>query len=171
MNITLRFVGYRSVTSGAIVIGEGGGWASHAETLTPDGKLLGSVAPDGVQARARDYDKGQFARELFVTLRPRSSFCASASTPEKMAEVFYEFAHSQIGRPYDFEAIAGIALEQDWHDDSKWFCSELMAAGLERCGYFPRLYVPSWHVSPRDLLLAISGREYVEDLPRAAVAE
>ena len=183
-DMIIRLVGYKDATSEAIRIGQGGGWATHGEVLMPDGTLLGSVAPDtaqlfegafgyavppGVAKRPRDYDKGQFFKELFVTLRPTHSFnVATAGSPEAMAAAFHDYLEAQIGKPYDFKAVAGIALERDWRSEGEWFCTELVAVALEKCGYFPRLYVPSFHVSPRDLLLALSGREYIEDARIAA---
>jgi hypothetical protein len=41
---------------------------------------------------------------------------------------------SQIGRPYDWSGIASLELHRDWQDDSKWFCSELIAWAFELTG-------------------------------------
>ena len=43
-------------------------------------------------------------------------------------------ARSQIGKPYDWLGIAGIGLRRDWRDDSRWYCSELVAWAIEQGG-------------------------------------
>lgn len=66
--ITIRFVGGNDFISGWIRRAEYGFWATHVETLMPDGTLLGAHASGGVQARPKDYDKGEFSKELFVPI-------------------------------------------------------------------------------------------------------
>ncbi len=41
------------------------------------------------------------------------------------------FAHAQVGKPYDYTAIAGFLARRDWREDDSWFCSELQAAAFE----------------------------------------
>jgi len=41
------------------------------------------------------------------------------------------FLEAQIGKPYDFADIADIVADRDWHDPSRWICSELWIAALE----------------------------------------
>ena len=69
----------------------------------------------------------------------------------------YRWALTQVGKPYDFSAIAGIAIDRDWHDDSKWFCSELLAVAFEKA-FSPilstRPSAQAWRITPRDLLLS-----------------
>jgi len=73
--IVLRFVTGNSFVSAAIQRAEYGFWASHVEALMPDGTLLGAHIDGGVQARPRDYDKGQFTRELFVNIDAAPDVC------------------------------------------------------------------------------------------------
>jgi hypothetical protein len=149
--ITIRFVAGNDFVSRWISFGEYGFWATHVETLMPDGSLLGAHAIGGVQARPRDYDKGKFSKELFVPI---------PATPEQ-TDGFHTFLRAQIGKPYDFEAIAGIVAQHDWRNDKAWICSELVAAGLcqEKVGIFPpHLATELNRVTPRDLLLIVSGR-------------
>ena len=148
--ITIRFVAGNDLTSRVIRLAEYGFWATHVETLMPDGTLLGAHASDGVQARPKDYDRGGFSRQLLVPI---------PATPEQTDE-FHAFLRSQIGKPYDFEAIVGIVAQCDWRNDKAWMCSELVAAGLcqDKVGIFPpHLATEFNHVTPRDLLLIVSG--------------
>lgn len=147
--ITLRFVTTRgNPVSEGIRAFEYGYWATHVEALMPEGTLLGAHADGGVMARPHDYDKGEFTEERYVPL---------PASPEQ-ADAFHAFLRAQVGKPYDFVAIAGIALGRDWQSDDKWFCSELIAAALCHCGIFPpRLATEFNHVTPRDVLLIVSG--------------
>lgn len=145
----VRFVTGNDPLSNMIRFGERDGWATHAEAVLPDGSLLGAHIDGGVQIRAAGYDKITTTRELIVEI--------TAVTPD--AEVaFYAFCHQQVGKPYDVTAIVGFALNRDWRQSDSWFCSELMAAALETCGYLPKLSAADNHISPRDLLLVLSGR-------------
>ena len=49
-------------------------------------------------------------------------------------------ARSQIGKPYDWLGVAGIGLRRDWRDESRWYCSELVAWAIEQGG--TRLFRP-----------------------------
>jgi len=65
-------------------------------------------------------------------------------------------AHAS-GKSYDFSAIGGIALDRNWRDSHRWFCSELIAAAFEAVG--SPLLNPSanvWRITPRDLLLSMN---------------
>lgn len=147
--ITIRFVTCADKISSGIRRFEYGFWASHAEALMPDGTLLGAHADGGVMARDHDYDKGKFTREMYVSI----------PTDPAMTDGFHNFLRKQVGKPYDFLAIAGLAAQRDWQEPDSWFCSELCAAALADCGYFPQhLATEFTHVTPRDLLLILSGR-------------
>ncbi len=41
-------------------------------------------------------------------------------------------ASGQIGKPYDYTAIVGLALHRDWQQDDAWFCSELIAWAFDK---------------------------------------
>jgi hypothetical protein len=152
--ITIRFVTCDDAVSNGIRKYEYGYWATHAEALMPDGTLLGAHADGGVLARSHDYDANKFTREEYVSIR---------ATPEQ-TDSFHSFLRSQLGKPYDFAAIEAFAAspivgERDWQSPDSWFCSELQAAALSHCGVFPpRLATEFNHITPRDLLLIVSGR-------------
>jgi uncharacterized protein YycO len=68
----------------------------------------------------------------------------------------FRWALTQAGKSYDFSAIGGIALDRNWRDSRRWFCSELLAAAFEAAG--SPLLNPSanvWRITPRDLLLSM----------------
>jgi hypothetical protein len=149
--ITIRFVTGGDPVSDGIRAFEYGFWATHTEALMPDGSLLGAHAKGGVLARDHDYDKSEFTRELYVAI---------PSTPEQ-ADAFYSYLREQVGKPYDFLAIAGIALRRDWRSENSWFCSELIASALSQANVhvFPSHLAEDFnHVTPRDVLLIVSGR-------------
>lgn len=147
--IRIRFVTGNDWLSNAIRFGERDGWATHAEAVMTDGSLLGAHLDGGVQIRPAGYDKATMMRELIVELPTLAAF---------VDEKHDSFLRAQLGKPYDVSAIAGIALDRDWREPDSWICSELQAAALEACGYLPRLAAADNHISPRDLLLVLSGR-------------
>lgn len=144
----LRFVTCNDAVSAAIRFGEHGFWASHVEAVMPDGSYLGAHFDGGVKARPPGYDAKSLQREVFVPL---------PATAEEDA-AFYAFLQSQVGKPYDIEAVAGLVAERDWRLPDAWFCSELQAAALESSGYLPTLAANVSKITPRDLLLVVSGR-------------
>ncbi len=147
--IRLRFVTGNDAISVGIRAAEYGFWASHVEAVMPDGMLLGAHYDGGVQARPRDYDHGQFIREDIVGI----------PVPDLMADKFHSFLKSQIGKPYDIEAILAFVAQRDWQAPGSWFCSELQAAVLAACGWFASSLATEFnHITPRDLLLIVSGR-------------
>lgn len=154
--IRIRFVTGNDWLSNAIRFGERDGWATHAEAVMPDGSLLGAHLAGGVQIRPAGYDKATMTREAIIELwlAPNNVFAVE----DAMTRTAWDFLNAQVGKPYDTTAIAGLALDRDWRETDSWFCSELMTAALEACGYLPRLAAADNHISPRDLLLVLSGR-------------
>lgn len=149
--IQIRFVTCSDPVSAGIRAAEYGFWASHAEALMPDGTLLGAHYDGGVQERKRGYDAAIMKHELYVPI----------TTAADQEAAFYKFLKSQVGKPYDLEAIAAIVIQRDWREQDSWFCSELVAAALEYCGFFPPLAADVAKVTPRDLLLIVSGKVLV----------
>jgi hypothetical protein len=148
--IRLRFVTCNDAVSDGVRAFEYGFWATHVEALMPDGTLLGAHAKGGVLARPRDYDKTEFTRELYVSIPATAA----------QADAFHSFLRAQVGKPYDFLAIAGIALQRDWQSENAWFCSELIGSGLAQPDvrvFQPHLATEFNHVTPRDVLLIVSS--------------
>ena len=146
MSITLQFAGDGGLSSG-LIEWYGHDWCSHVDCVLPDGHLLGARIKGGVAIRPPHYRR--FRRVQRVTL----------PCPGEMDLAFRLFAHAQVGKPYDWTAIAAFAFDRDWREGRAWFCSELVAAGLARCGYFATpLCTPARKVTPGDLRLALSAR-------------
>ena len=57
-----------------------------------------------------------------------------AELPCRDPEAVLAAAASQVGRPYDWSAIAGLALRRDWQADDAWFCSELITWAFAQAG-------------------------------------
>lgn len=119
-------------------------WPSHAEFVDVNaGTTFGARSSGGV--RLRDCAKDHYSRV--------EQFTAEG------IEAAYKWALTQAGKKYDFSAIAGIALNRDWRDETRWFCSELVAASFEAVGNPLLSTRPSaqvWRITPRDLLLSRS---------------
>ena len=146
--INLRFVTCDDAISAGIRFAQYGFWASHVETLTPEGKLLGAHWQDGVQERDHNYDAGKFSKELYVSL----------PVDDKTAKDFYEWCKAQIGKPYDITAIAGFLARRNWREDDSWFCSELIMSGLERVHWCKKLALDVEKIMPRVVLNIVSSQ-------------
>lgn len=44
------------------------------------------------------------------------------------------WARQQVGKPYDWSGVIGIALHRVWDEPDRWFCSELVEAALAAAG-------------------------------------
>jgi hypothetical protein len=139
----------------------------RVEAIMPDGTWLGAHLDGGVQARPAEYDRATRTRELIVEIDAGNwAFAPNATAPVLSGpreNRFHDFLRAQVGKPYDLTAIAGLALGRDWRTPDSWICSELQAAALEACGYLPKLSAADNHISPRDLLLVLSGRVPIAD--------
>ena len=124
---------------------------SHVESILSDGSVLGSRsdevggAPPGVQIRTYGYWGDEKTLQIDLP-------CS-----DEITSAYYDFLHSQLGKPYDKVGIAGFIVGRDWQEDDCWFCSELVSAGLVKSGYFN--YKPSSSsnkIAPSDLILMLS---------------
>lgn len=145
--ISLRFVSHPGPFDWACRLSQYWFWSSHVEALMPDGSLLGAMFDGGVQARPPNYDAGGFSKQMYVPL---------LMTAGQEAR-FIAFLRDQIGKPYDWTAIASFYSQRDWQEDDSWFCSELIAAALAASGAFPAtMAVKFSRITPRDLMLLTS---------------
>ena len=153
--ITIRFVSHPGVFDWACKIAQYGFWATHCDAVLPDGRLLGARFSGGVQARAANYDLGGFSKQLLVSI----------PATEDQESLFYDFLQSQIGKPFDWQAILTFYFQRDWQAPDSWYCDELLAAGLAACGIFPqRLALNFNRISVRDLLLLVSTLTAVDNV-------
>lgn len=97
------------------------GW-SHVDLIDGD-QLIGAVAPAG------------------VVVTPLADRLALASTAAVMdipcpdPRTVLEAARTQIGKPYDWIGVLGIAAHRDWQEPDRWFCSELAAWAFQVTGH------------------------------------
>jgi hypothetical protein len=149
--IRIRFVAGIDTISRAIQVRSGlcmPFTPSHVECVTPDGKYAGQHFEGGMQAREPGYDKSILEHELFVDL-PAS---------EEQADAFYAFIEDRIGEPYDWTAILDYAMPFNLHTFNHAICSAVMVLALRRAEVLRwPLAVPAHLISPRDLLLMLSG--------------
>lgn len=54
--------------------------------------------------------------------------------PCRNPEAVRAAAASQVGKPYDYTALLGLALRRNWQEEDAWFCSELIAWAFEQAG-------------------------------------
>lgn len=64
----------------------------------------------------------------------RSSDFAIAELTAHDPRAVVAAADTQIGKPYDYTALVGLALHRDWQADEAWFCSELVAWAFDVTG-------------------------------------
>lgn len=116
---------------------------SHCEFVLDDGTALGARASGGVQIRPINYAKFSAEARFTVEMTNEQKF------------IIETFAKAQIGKSYDFGAIAGNLLHVDWRSHDRWDCSQLLAAAFEQA--FPLIRIPSEFdgVTPRDLLMSV----------------
>lgn len=67
--------------------------------------------------------------------------------------VAQEFALTQLGKEYDFAGLISFPFRRRWQDDTRWYCSELVAA-IAAAGGSPVVRSGLKAVSPRDLWVA-----------------
>lgn len=65
----------------------------------------------------------------------------------------WRFLQNQIGKPYDWPAIAALPFRENWQKDDKWFCSELAAAAMMAGGR--KFNIKTGRITPRDLWVSL----------------
>jgi hypothetical protein len=126
-------------------------------TTTKGGELLGARMSGGVQVRPPNYVKFTKVQRYICRAAPWA---------------VYEYAISQIGKPYDVGGIVNFfSHDRNWHDPDKWFCSELGEAAFEH-EWEPLIIVEdSDQVTPRDLTLSVKLEKIAIDyLPWRSLA-
>lgn len=147
----LRFITCDDVVSGLIRDREGVAnpfTPSHVELVVADG-YLGAHDVGGVAVRPVGYDRPTLTHEMFVSITLDTAHEAAAE----------KFARSKIGAKYDWEAIVDFVVPVVWHEKRHLICSAFVTLVLQHGGVFATpLAVPPHAISPRDLLLWLSGR-------------
>jgi uncharacterized protein YycO len=129
-------------TAGAIVRYATWSWCAHVGfKITDGGHVLDAAPGTGVSIHNVVDDPGtQYYR---------------VDCPDAVLAKALHWALGQIHKPYDWTAIYGMAVHRDWHDESRWFCSELIEGAFDAAGY--PLVVDNGlvnRITPRDLLLS-----------------
>ena len=121
-------------------------------TITAGGELLGARG-DGVKCRPANYAKFTRVQRYYFPGAPNS---------------IYTFAVTQIGKPYNFVAIANFLIQKrNWREDNTLYCAEYVEYSCEHENY-PLIRISDLDtVTPRDLTLSLLGypitdKDYVE---------
>ena len=148
--VDLTFVRGDRLASG-LIAWFSSGHLSHVDANLGNGQFLGAYErkvcgiPAGVQLRPVQYD----------TFPRRVTFSIPVVLNQRTA--WLQFLHDQIGKPYDWTAIAGFVTGRNWRERDSWICSELQAAALEAAGIVPPLYLAANKITPVALALAVSA--------------
>lgn len=123
---------------------------THAEFCWPldnptPPKYLGAQTKGGVAIRPSDYLE-----------QPFDTFAVEVTLTQ--ATAVRAFLLAQVGKPYDFRAIAGMVFQglDRGKSDRAWFCSELLFHAFAQAGKY-LLHLPisqSDRVTPRDVALS-----------------
>lgn len=109
---------------------------NHVAFVMEDGGMLGALS-QGVCIQYKD-DDAIYTQDFVVNV----------------PQFDWVWLNAQIGKPYDWSAIYGMAFNRDWHSENSWFCSELVAAAFEQSGY-PLLRIGQENrVTPRDISIS-----------------
>lgn len=136
---------------------------SHVDLVIPAGVqgapapygLLGASDPGGVIIRVPNYHD-------FLRRRRMKLYTIKAGE-------ILNLAFTQLGKPFDHDALSRVFdfnWREDWRDDGKWYCAELIAWILERVDLWYQRRFPVKldlvHVTPEDLIKYLAG-EYDPD--------
>jgi hypothetical protein len=123
------------------------GKVSHVEAVMPNGSIIAALIGEGVVRKPADYDKTSTS-QIFVDVA-MSSYAL---------DLWMGYLESRLHRPYDMDAIVGIALHLNWRQRGGFICSMLQTLALRQACTFPvPLSEPAHEVTPRDLLLMLSA--------------
>lgn len=130
--------------------------ASHCEIVFSDGMSIYPAMENGHIIMTRTSYRNEIHFELDIT--------------EDEEGVVRNWAHRQIGKPYDYTALAPWNIliprtKKHWKDDETWMCSEFAAYGLTLLGenFFPDDFKK---VKPSDLLDAVRMCDIAQEVPR-----
>jgi len=130
--------------------------ASHCELVFSDGMSIYPAMENGHIIMTRTNYRNEIHFELNITKREEA--------------VVREWAYSQIGKPYDYTALAPFNVliprtKKQWKDHKQWMCSEFAAYGLDLIGenFFPD---DVKKVKPSDLLDSVRACNFATEVPR-----
>jgi len=121
---------------------------SHVGFKLEDGFVLDATPEHGVAIRMAEDDE---TTQYFQIL-----------APTKYINDAISYARLQLGKPYDWTAIYGMAIRRDWWDDRSYFCSELCEAAFSHAHYpLVRDSKKFDRITPRDLLLSTRIKQII----------
>ena len=138
--ISLLFSTSGHPMSAAIRLGTWSDW-SHVAIIDGD-EVIEATAPAGVR------------RFPVVQAINHAKRGAIVELPCRDPQAVIAAAASQLGKPYDYTAIAGLWLHRDWQEDDAWFCSELVAWAFAEAGT-PLFREHAWRITPRDIYIPL----------------
>ena len=120
---------------------------SHVEAVMQDGSIIAALLKEGVVRKPGDYD----------TTSTSQQFVDIAMSPEAY-ERWERYLINRLGRPYDLDALVGIAFHIDFRRRSAFICSMLQTLAVRASLIFPVPLSEAAHeVTPRDLRLILSA--------------
>ena len=119
---------------------------SHCEFEFSDGMIIVAAMEAGrvIATKNRKY-RWEYVYDIPLT--------------KKQEAKLRSWAESQLGKPYDYTALAPFNVliprtKKQWKNDSQWMCSEFCAYGLELVGY--KFFSDDFKkVKPSDLYKAV----------------
>lgn len=146
--LQLLFSTTRKPFSGLIRMATWSRW-SHVALVT-EAHVIEAVALGGVRQVATAY-----------AIQHTSDYCL-VDLPVRNAQAIIDAARSQIGKPYDWTAVAGLGFHRDWQEEGSWFCSELIAWAAAQAGE-PWFRQEALHrVTPQHLWMLSPERGFTE---------
>ena len=88
----------------------------HVEIALGNENSIGAKPKGGVQIRPLSVEKDS----KWCVCRPVGRLT------NKQKNNILNFAHSQIGKKYDYLGILGFAIDRNIEDSNRWFCSEFV---------------------------------------------
>ena len=142
----IRFTTQKDSLFGRLIRWRTMGQVSHAECVLQNGTIISALS-DGVRNVPGDYDTTSSSQIFVDVLMPPNDL-----------KRWESYLWSRVGRPYDWDAIYGMALHLNCRKPGGMICSMLAALSLRESKTFPeRLSEPAHEITPRDLLLMLSA--------------
>lgn len=105
---------------------------SHVDLLMPDTRCIGARS-DNIFANGHWYPAGVQARPSGYEVWKRRSVVRILCTPMQEKR-WIDWAHSQLGKPYDDWDILGYIFGHHWHTAGHWICSAMAGESVIACG-------------------------------------
>lgn len=130
---------------------------THVDSVTRDNTAFGALPGGGVQNRP---------------LSPETWWVTSTIVlpcSEKVADDYYKFIYSQVGKEYNWPGIFEFAevdpfphipnnSHRGWRREDIWYCSELVHAGLVKSSFYPyTVFCKRDFIDPGNLFFLLSG--------------